>query len=75
MAKELTVNLKNIPGQLGWLGHILGEAGVNIIAIAGNSDHGSTFVRFIPDKAEKACAALLENDWREISNSGCNSVI
>jgi hypothetical protein len=58
MTTEFTVVLPDVPGTLARLGHALGTARVNIEAILGISRSGEGLVRFVPDRPERARAAL-----------------
>jgi hypothetical protein len=58
MAKELTVNLPNKPGQLALLAETLGRAGVNIQALSAATAGAKGVVRIVPDEAAKAKRAL-----------------
>ena len=54
MPTEFTVILEDAPGTLARLGIALGDAGVNIEAIAGSSRDGTSRVQFVcraPDRA------------------------
>jgi hypothetical protein len=57
---ELSVQLKNTPGQLVQVTAILAEAGVNIKAITASSAGKTGWVRFIVDKPKLAEEALDE---------------
>lgn len=57
---ELSVQLKNIPGQIVQITAILAEAGVNIKAITASSAGKTGWVRFIVDKPKLAEEALDE---------------
>ena len=58
MAIEFSVNLEDVPGTLGRLGTVLGDAKVNIEAIHGRSHDGQAWVQFVPDAPERAARAL-----------------
>ena len=58
MAKELTVSLRNKPGQLAMLADTLGKAGVNIESLAATTAGGKGVIRFIPSDPAKAKRAL-----------------
>lgn len=58
MAKDLTVMLVDKPGALADLGEALGNAGVNIIGVAGLTVGGKGEIHILVDDAEKARAAL-----------------
>src|SRR4051794_40650606 len=55
---ELSVQLKNIPGQLVQITAILAEAGVSIKAVTASSAGKTGWVRFIVDKPKLAEEAL-----------------
>lgn len=57
---ELSIQLKNIPGQLVQVTAILAEAGTNIRAIAASSTGKTGWVRIIVDKTKLAAEALEE---------------
>lgn len=57
---EISVQLKNTPGQLGEVTAILAEAGVNIKAVTASSSGKSGWARFIVDKTKLAEEALDE---------------
>lgn len=58
MPTEFTIQLEDTPGALAGLGHVLGDAGVNIEAILGVTHGGKGTVRFVPDDPEKAARVL-----------------
>ena len=70
MPTEFSVSLKDQPGTLAQLGGALGDAGVNIEAIAGSSREGTTRVQFVcnaPDRAAKLLeSACFEYTTREV---------
>ncbi|MGI8907204.1 MAG: ACT domain-containing protein [Candidatus Sumerlaeaceae bacterium] len=55
---EISVQLKNTPGQLVQITAILAEAGVNIKAVTASSAGKTGWVRFIVDKPKLAEEAL-----------------
>jgi hypothetical protein len=60
MPTEFSVILENEPGTLARLGGALGDAGVNIEAIAGSSRDGISRVQFVcnaPDRATRGLEA------------------
>jgi len=57
---EISVQLKNTPGQLGQVTAILAEAGVNIKAVTASSSGKTGWARFIVDKTKLAEEALDE---------------
>lgn len=57
---EISVQLKNTPGQLVQITAILAEAGVNIKAVTASSAGKTGWVRFIVDKPKLAEEALEE---------------
>jgi hypothetical protein len=60
MPTEFTVILADEPGTLARLGGALGDAGVNIEAIAGSSRNGTSRVQFVcsaPDRAVRGLQA------------------
>lgn len=57
---EISVQLKNTPGQLVQITAILAEAGVNIKAVTASSTGKTGWVRFIVDKPKLAEEALEE---------------
>jgi hypothetical protein len=58
MPTEFTVALKNEPGTLARLGGALGDARVNIEAIAGSSREGMSRVQFVCNMPERAAESL-----------------
>ena len=60
MTTEFTVAVPDVPGSLARLGHMLGDARVNIEAIQGFAGSGHGLVRFVPDSPEPAARALEE---------------
>jgi hypothetical protein len=58
MAIEFTVVLANEPGTLARLGGVLGDAGVNIEAIAGSSRGDTSRVQFVCNAPRRAAEAL-----------------
>ena len=70
MPIEFSVSLKDEPGTLAQLGGVLGDAGVNIEAIAGSSREGTTHVQFVcnaPDRAaERLQAAGIAYTTRDV---------
>ncbi|HXU89510.1 MAG TPA: ACT domain-containing protein [Methylomirabilota bacterium] len=70
MPTEFSVNLKDQPGTLGRFAGVLGDAGVNIEAIAGSSREGTTRVQFVcnaPDRAAKSLeTACIEYTTRDV---------
>jgi len=58
MAKELTVNLANRPGQLARLASALGKAGVNIDSIAGVISGGKGTIHLVVKDRARAKRAL-----------------
>jgi hypothetical protein len=58
MAKELTINLPNKPGQLALLAETLGNAGVNIQALSAATAGGKGVIRVVPDEPGRAKRAL-----------------
>lgn len=70
MATEFSVVLVDKPGTLAHLGRALGDAGVNIEAIAGSSRDGVSRVQFVcddPDRAgERLKAAGIPYTTREV---------
>src|SRR6266536_4220865 len=58
MALEIMVILEDKPGTLAHLGSVLGDAKVNIEAIAGMSRDGKTLIRFVPREPDGAARAL-----------------
>ena len=70
MPTEFSVSLKDQPGTLARLGGALGDAGVNIEAIAGSSRDGTTRVQFVcnaPDRAAKSLeTSRIEYTTREV---------
>ena len=70
MPTEFSVRLKDQPGTLAQLGRVLGDAGVNIEAVAGSSRDGTTRVQFVcnaPDRAARSLeTARIEYTTREI---------
>jgi hypothetical protein len=70
MPTEFSVSLKDQPGTLGRLGAVLGDAGVNIEAIAGSSREGTTRVQFVCSGLDRAAKSLetarIEYTTREV---------
>lgn len=60
MAIEFTVILENKPGTLAHLGHVLGEARVNIDAIHQMSNEQGSIVQFVPGEPPSAEKALAD---------------
>lgn len=58
MPTEFSVSLKDQPGTLAQLGGVLGDAGVNIEAIAGSSREGTTHVQFVCNTPDRAAQRL-----------------
>jgi hypothetical protein len=58
MPTEFSVNLRDEPGGLARLGGVLGDAGVNIEAIAGHSRDGMSRVQFVCDAPDRAIESL-----------------
>ena len=58
MPTEFSVSLKDEPGTLGRLGAVLGDAGINIEAIAGSSREGLTRVQFVCNAPDRAAQHL-----------------
>jgi hypothetical protein len=58
MATEFSVVLRDAPGQLAHLGHVLGDARVNIEAIVVTTHEGAGLVRFVADDIARARRAL-----------------
>jgi hypothetical protein len=58
MAKELTINLPNKPGQLALLAETLGKAEVNIEALAAATSGTKGVVRIVADDSARAKRAL-----------------
>jgi hypothetical protein len=58
MPTEFNVILKDEPGTLARLGSALGDARVNIEAIAGSSRDGTSRVQFLCDTPERAIKGL-----------------
>ncbi|HEY7519917.1 MAG TPA: ACT domain-containing protein [Methylomirabilota bacterium] len=58
MPTEFTVALEDEPGTLARLGGVLGDAGVNIEAIAGSSREGTSRVQFVCDAPTRATESL-----------------
>jgi hypothetical protein len=70
MPTEFSVSLQHEPGTLGRLGGVLGDAGVNVEAIAGSSREGTSRVQFVcnaPDRAaESLKTAGIEYSTRDV---------
>jgi hypothetical protein len=58
MPTEFSVILRDEPGTLARLGGALGDAGVNIEAIAGRSGEGTSRVQFVCNAPTRAAASL-----------------
>lgn len=58
MPTEIVVSLQNKPGTLAKLGNTLGEAGINIEAVAGFGLDGEFLTRVIPTDVAKALETL-----------------
>ena len=58
MAKDLLVNLDDLPGEGARLGEALGKAGVNIEGLCAVSGEGRSAVHILVDDASSARAAL-----------------
>ncbi len=61
---ELIVNVENRPGRLATITEILGEAGVNIEALAAYGQDGEGVLRLIVDDARAARRVLTETGLR-----------
>lgn len=59
MPWEFSVILGDEPGTLARLGGALGDAGVNIEAIAGSSRNGTSRVQFVCDAPDRATEGLM----------------
>jgi len=70
MATEFQVLLEDKPGTLARLGHVLGDAGVNIEAIQAVSREGRGMVLFVPNEPDQTARALrtagIPYDTREV---------
>src|SRR5215470_763928 len=58
MPTEFSVSLKDQPGTLAGLGGVLGDAGINIEAIAGSSRDGTSRVQFVCSAPDRAAQSL-----------------
>ena len=58
MPTEFSVMLEDKPGSLARLGGVLGDAGVNIEAIAGSSREGTGRVQFVCNAPDRAARRL-----------------
>ncbi|HUF91339.1 MAG TPA: ACT domain-containing protein [Candidatus Limnocylindria bacterium] len=58
MPTEFSVILRDEPGTLARLGGVLGNAGVNIVAIAGSSRDGTSRVQFVCNAPDRATQSL-----------------
>lgn len=58
MPTEFSVSLKDQPGTLARLGGVLGDAGINIEAIAGSSREGTSRVQFVCSAPHRAAQSL-----------------
>jgi hypothetical protein len=58
--KELAIDIPNEPGQLAAISEMMGEAGVNIIAlfVSTATPGGNGLMRFVPDNPDKALNVL-----------------
>lgn len=58
--KQLTITIPNQPGQLAEISELLGEAGVNIIAlfVSTKTPGGEGLMRFVPNNPDKALNIL-----------------
>jgi hypothetical protein len=66
MATEFSVILRDAPGQLAHLGHVLGDARVNIEAILLTTREGQGLVRFVADDPARARRALETGSFRAV---------
>lgn len=57
---ELSIQIKNIPGQLVQISAILAEADINILAVAASSTGKTGWVRLVVDNSKMAEEALDE---------------
>jgi len=58
MATDLSVSVEDRPGGLAGVGEALGNAGVNIMGLAGLGGHGGGHVHLLVDDGEAARSAL-----------------
>lgn len=62
--KELTIRIPNQAGQLSRISELMGQAGVNIVAlfVSTETPGGDGLMRFVPDNPERALNALATHD-------------
>jgi hypothetical protein len=60
---ELSVQIKNVPGQLVQITSVLAEAGINIRGITASSTGKVGWVRLVVDKEKQAQDALEDNGF------------
>ena len=68
MLKQISVVLKNVPGQLADLSELLGKEGVNIRAVSVADTSEVSTVRIVVDEPEKALNILHGNEFQVYEN-------
>ena len=63
LIKQISIILKNVPGNLCQLSEILGKEGVNIRAVSVADTSDVSTVRFVVDDPQKAINILKGNDF------------
>lgn len=63
---QLTINLPNRPGEMAKISEMMGEVGVNILALFVSTATGKGLMRFVADNPEKA-AHILASRGLEVS--------
>jgi hypothetical protein len=61
--KQIAVSLENVPGKLSAVSDLLGENGINIIALSVVDTADLTTVRFVPADPEKASNVLKSQGY------------
>ena len=61
--KQIAVSLENVPGKLSAVSDLLGENGINIIALSVVDAADLTSVRFVPADPEKASNVLKSQGY------------
>lgn len=58
--KQITIRIPNEPGQLSRISEMMGDAGVNIVAlfVSTSTPGGDGMMRFVPDNPDKAANVL-----------------
>ncbi len=61
--RQLTINIPNQPGQMARISEMMGDAGVNILAlfVSTTTPEGEGLMRFVADNPDKAVHTLQSN--------------